>query len=490
MLSILDLIEMNLFEQVKILDSSLIKKLEKLAIDSIDYWDLRCGIGTGSVLDFTNQKSKEVASYDSIDLGIRTFKNGGWGFLVLKELNQDKIIKSFKKAIKLAKFTESLCKTKFQIQEQNPFQEDFEIKPKEDIKDVDIEVKIDLVKEHEKTATDYSDKIKNTRTIYMDSQVKKLFFNSWESQIQQDLSLLRLYSIVYSQDDQILQKSSNSIGGLGGFEIAKTSKAENISKKSAKEAVELLRAKSPSGGKFTVIMDPKLTGTFIHEAFGHAAEADHILNKESILEGKIGKKVALENVTITDNPQMGQGKKYGLPYELYGSYFVDDEGIPSRETKIIQNGILKNYLHNLETASRMDKSPNGHGRASSAASYPQVRMGITTLESGDWSLDEMISETKNGVLCKDFQYGYCDPSTGNFQFKCKLSYRIENGKKKEMMRDVALSGMTLEVLNRISALGNNVDYSDGHCGKGGQSVRVCDGGPYLRAENITVGGLN
>jgi TldD protein len=93
-------------------------------------------------------------------------------------------------------------------------------------------------------------------------------------------------------------------------------------------------------------------------------------------------------------------------------------------------------------------------------------------------------------LCEDFKYGYTDPSTGNFQFKCKLSYKIKNGEKTELMRDVSLSGMILESLNKISAIGNKISFSDGMCGKGGQSVRVCDGGPYVRIEDILVGGLN
>jgi TldD protein len=236
-------------------------------------------------------------------------------------------------------------------------------------------------------------------------------------------------------------------------------------------------------------MDPSLTGTFIHEAFGHACEADLVLNKESILEGKIGTQVARESVTVIDDPRIGIGKDFGLPYELYGTYFIDDEGIPSQKTTIIKKGIFKNYLHNLETASRMDQAPNGHGRASSSTSKPQVRMGVTKLEPGDWSLDEMIADTKIGILCEDFTYGYTDPTTGNFQFKAKLSYKIENGEKKELMRDVALSGMTLEVLNRINAIGKKLKFSDGNCGKGGQRVRVSDGGPYIRVKDIVVGGL-
>jgi TldD protein len=297
---------------------------------------------------------------------------------------------------------------------------------------------------------------------------------------------------VYANDNGITQNSVNSIGGIGGFEILETEKAQNLSLESSKQAVELLSAKSPIGGKFTVIMDSKLTGTFIHEAFGHACEADLVLNKESILEGKIGQKVAIDDINIYDDPTIGKGKQFNLDYELYGSYPFDEEGIKSQKTVLIEKGILKNFLHSIETSSRMKVAPNGHGRANSNTAKPQVRMGFTYLEPKDWTLEEMIADTKLGVLCKDFQYGYTDPTTGNFQFKCKYSYKIENGQQKEILRDVSLSGMTLEVLNKISAIGNidTFGYSDGVCGKGGQGIRVCDGGPYLRIEPLTLGGLN
>jgi len=482
---------MEIADELTIFDEALITKLNQLASNKIEYWDIKSGAGTGTNLDFTDQKSKEISSYEIRECGIRTFKNGGWGFTVIKDLSKNSIEKGFKNAIKLAHLTESLTKNKFTIKERDPLIKTFRINSQHNIDDITVEEKIDLVKYHEKISSTYSSAIKNTRTFYMDGHSNSVFINSFGSYIYQDLSVLRMFTLAYAEKDGILQRAVNSVGGIGGFEISKTEKASALSEKTAKEAIELLDAKSPVGGKFTVIMDPKLTGTFIHEAFGHAAEADTVLNKESILEGKIGEKVAIEDISIYDDPTMGQGKTLNLPYELFGSYFVDDEGIPSQKTIIIKDGILKNYLHNLETSSRMDIAPNGHGRASSYTARPQVRMGITILEPKDWDVEEMIKDTKEGILCQDFQYGYTDPTTGNFQFKCKLSYKIENGERKELMRDVALSGMTLEVLNKISAIGNkkSFSFSDGMCGKGGQGVRVCDGGPFIRADDITVGGL-
>ncbi|MBN1216507.1 MAG: TldD/PmbA family protein [Candidatus Lokiarchaeota archaeon] len=480
---------MKINEDLKIFDDKLINKFNNLSNHNIDYWDIRAGYSTGNSIEFTDNKSKEISSYEVIKCGIRTFTQGGWGFVVVEDLSRESLINNFKKAIKLAQLSGSLNKFKFNIKESDILIKNFEIKNKIPLENIDITEKINLVRDHEKIAKEFSPNIKNTLTLYFDGIGNDIFLNSFGSNIIQKLSLLRIFSSVYAKKNGIIQRGVNSVGGIGGFEIAKTKKAKEISLLSAKEAVDLLDAQSPIGGTFPIIMDPKLTGTFIHEAFGHACEADLVLNKESILEGKIGEKLAHENVTIMDDPRFGRGEALDLPYELYGSYFIDDEGIPAQKTIIIENGIFKNYLHNRETASRMNFKPNGHGRASSNINNPQVRMGITILEPNDWTLEEMIEDTKDGILCEDFQYGYTDPTTGNFQFKARLSYRIENGEKKELMRDVSLSGMTLDVLNNIDAIGNEIDFSDGMCGKGGQSVRVCDGGPHIRVKKITVGGL-
>ncbi len=483
---------MEISDELKRIDENLINQLNRIANDKAEYWDIRAEVNNGTSLDFTNQKSKEISSFEIINCGIRAFKNGGWGFSVLKDLKRESIKISLQKAIKLALLSESLTKIKFKIAQSDSLIQNYESDRKKNLEDIDIEYKINLVKNHEKIASAYSSYVKNTHTLYMDGHSQSLFLNSFGSNIIQDLSFLRLFCMVFTNKNGATQSSVNSVAGIGGYEIAETEKAMNLSKKTAKEAVELLNAKSPVGGKLTVIADSKLTGTIIHEAFGHSCEADLVLNNESILAGMIGKKVASEKVTVIDNPSMGQGKQFNLPYELFGCYFVDDEGIPSQKTIIIENGILKNYLHNLETSSRMNVPPNGHGRASVSSERPQVRMGFTYIEPKDWNLEEIIEDTKDGILCKDFQYGYTDPTTGNFQFKCRISYKIKNGERKEIMRDVSLSGMILEALNKISAIGNekSFNYSVGMCGKGGQHVRVCDAAPYLRIEDVTVGGLN
>ncbi|TFG21797.1 MAG: TldD/PmbA family protein [Promethearchaeota archaeon] len=472
--------------------SEFIHSLDQQYGNKTEYWDLRAGFREGTAIEFSDKKSKEISTYNLAGCSIRTFINGGWGFYVMNDFSRKSLRSGFQNAIKLAKFSSSLSKIKFKIKERVQFVDSFKINSKKKLKNIGLEEKLNLVKEHELIASSYSNKIKNTRTIYIDNHVNQIFLDSLGSKVDQELEIVRLFSSVYAQGEGIIQNGTNSIGGVGGFEIVDNDTAMALSKKSAKQAVELLDAKSPVGGKFKVILDPKLTGTFIHEALGHACEADLVLNSESILQEKLNTQIAGEEISVIDDPRFGQSKKFNLPYELFGSYYIDSEGTPAQKTMIIENGILKHFLHNLETASRMDVNPNGHGRANSTGSKPQVRMGFTYLEPRDWNLEEMIEDANNGILCEDFQYGYTDPTTGNFQFKCRLSYLIEKGEKKTLMRDVSFGGMTLEVLNKITAIGNEktFNYSDGICGKGGQGIRVCDGGPCIRIDNLTVGGIN
>jgi len=478
--------------ELLVFTDDLINQLHDNAKNEVEYWDIRAGVSKGNTIEFSDEKSKQITSYLLTGCSIRTFIDGGWGFRVLKSVSKENLLNEFAKTVKLAKLSSSLCKFKYHIKERNALAHDFKVNSKRKLADVDLSEKIELVKDHESIASNYSKLIKNTRTIYLDSHVDLIFLDAFGTKIKQELEILRLFSSVYAQDKGIIQNGTNSVGGVGGFEVMNTEKALSLSTKSSEQAIKLLNAKSPIGGSFRVILDSKLTGTFIHEALGHACEADLVLNKESILTGKIGKKIALEDVSIVDDPRFGQSEKFDLPYELFGCYFIDEEGTPAQKTVIIRNGILRSFLHSLETASRMNVDPNGHGRANSNSSKPQVRMGFTYLEPKDWNIDEMIEDTKKGILCEDFQYGYTDPTTGNFQFKCRISTRIENGERKENLRDVSFGGMTLDVLNKISAIGNEstFDYSDGICGKGGQGIRVCDGGPYIRIDDLTVGGLN
>ena len=138
------------------IDDNLIKELNQIALNKIEYWDIKAGLGVGTNLDFTDQKSKEISSFEVSECGIRTFINGGWGFTVLKDISKESIKNGFMKAIKLAKLSESLCKKKFKIEERDPLIKNFKISNKKKLESISIEEKIEKVKYHEKIASNYS----------------------------------------------------------------------------------------------------------------------------------------------------------------------------------------------------------------------------------------------------------------------------------------------------------------------------------------------
>ncbi|MBI5046901.1 TldD/PmbA family protein [Candidatus Micrarchaeota archaeon] len=257
--------------------------------------------------------------------------------------------------------------------------------------------------------------------------------------------------------------------GFGGIDL-------EIANAAAKKAVKMLSATTPPKGRFSVVLDPEMTGVFSHEAVGHASEADSIIDRESILADKKGKKVGNEMVTIIDDPSAND----------FGSYVYDDEGVRGRATTIVKNGIVSGFLTSKETAHALKLDLNGHARAEAYDKVPIVRMSNTYFQKGKYSVDDVF-DVKQGIYLKGMKGGSVDIFSGGFMFKAEEAYSINNGEKGKLMRDVTISGNILETLNQVEAVGNDFGTSPGICGKFGQGVPVSDGGPHIRIKNVTIG---
>jgi TldD protein len=268
---------------------------------------------------------------------------------------------------------------------------------------------------------------------------------------------------------------------VGGYELTSTEGAVQLGAEAAAQALRLLDSKPVPAGKFTCILDSKMTGMMAHEAFGHACEADAILAGASVLEGRLGKKVADEGITLVDDPTIKN---------KFGYFSLDWEGVKAKKHVLIERGILKEFLHNLESSGRMGVKPNGSSRSQGYNSPPIIRMSNTYIGPGDWGKDELIEELKHGLLIQGSQYGYVEPAKGQFMFKCDEAYEVKNGEVKQRYRDASLSGVILEVLNNVQGIGKDFHLGDpGYCGKNGQSARTTDGGPHICVADMVVGGL-
>ncbi len=448
---------------------------------NVNFVEARYTFHKSSTIRYVDGALKNISSGIDEGVSIRVFLDGAWGFSATSELTLDSIYKTVEQAFKLAKANSQWVKEKYEIKNLGSFHDKSIISTNKKFNDVPIEEKISLVKDIDNSMKKFDSRIKSTTTNYIEETDIIHIMNSFNTDVYKEEYSLLLSATAFSLENNIRGRGYEAIGGTGGYEIIEEKNGAEIGIKAAKKAIEQLNSKGIQPGKYTCVLDPIIVGVFAHEGIGHPAEADAIVERNSILEGLIGKTIASENVTIVDNP---------LIKKSYGYYEYDFEGTPAKPRKIIEKGVLKEYLHNLETASILDMEPNGAGRADSYLNEPIVRMSTIYFEKGDMSFDELIEDVKFGIYVKGFQYGYVEPSNGQYTFKSEIGYLIENGEIKYPIRDISLTGLILETLMKVDGVGNDLKIEGvGHCGKDGQFVRVGDGGPHLRVREIVVGGV-
>ena len=442
----------------------------------IQYFNARFSQGQSTSISILKKISKTCKTGIGNGFSISAFTDGGWGLAIGKEFSKTAIKTTFLQAAKLARFSSQYVKEKFTLKELPGGSVSESTEQKVSLMDIGADTKIQRLLEMEQV-TYVDPKIISTSLNYSDHTGEMVIFNNFGRFVRAQSAGLYIGLQAIAKDGTNQQGFHVTHGAPGGYETLQ--EADWMGPKAGNTAIELLDSSPAKPGKFDIIMDPALTGTFIHEAFGHAAEADAILANESILLGKVGKQVGSNHVTIIDDPTM--------PSE-FGTYVYDDEGTLGEKVTIVKDGVLQGYIHSLETASKMDVPLTGNSRAAGFSVRPQVRMSNTYLSPGDSNLDEMIEEMKDGLLCVGWKYGYCDPSDGAFQFQMAKAYEIKDGKKVGILRDAAISGLTLDVLNRVDLLGSTLEQDSGHCGKGGQSVPVGSGGPYTMIRDMVIGG--
>ncbi|MBQ5983746.1 MAG: TldD/PmbA family protein [Bacteroidales bacterium] len=239
-------------------------------------------------------------------------------------------------------------------------------------------------------------------------------------------------------------------------------------------------AQRPKGGKMDVVMGAGASGILLHEAMGHAFEADFNRKGQSIFTGKIGQKVCAENISIVDDATL-RGNR--------GSLNFDDEGVPGQRTCMVENGILTSYLHDRISARHFGVSPTGNGRRESFRYAPIPRMRATYMENGDAAPEDIVSEVKKGIFVDEFSNGQVKIGEGDFTFYVRSGYLIEDGRLTRPVKDINIIGNGPAALADIVAVGNDLIVDEGAwtCGKG-QSVPVSCGIPTVLVKNLTVGG--
>jgi TldD protein len=321
-------------------------------------------------------------------------------------------------------------------------------------------------------------RITTTSVRYADSSQKVIIATSEGTLIQQSWVDMEMRFAATARNSDTLQTGRETTGSRQGYEDLTV--LDKQVQSAAQRAITALTLPPVKGDIYTVVIDPILTGLFVHEAFGHLSEADMAYENPDLLEVMtLGRRFGPEELQIFDG---------AAPPDHRGSYFYDDEGTPSTTTQLIKDGVLVGRLHSRETAGKLQETPTGNARCLNYNFNPIVRMTNTWIAPGKTPAADLFTGIKTGVYARNWLGGMTNGEM--FTFSAGEAWMIRNGKQAEPVKDVTLAGNVFQTLGDIEAIGDDFDWDEsGGCGKGGQSgLAVACGGPSLRIRNVVVGG--
>ena len=434
-------------------------------------------------VNFVNGELQRMRVVENAGCGIRVLVNGCWGFSSTSEMTADSLKESFTEATSAAQVLANSKKNKVKgLADSKMATGRFTLNANGKLSDISIDEKVKIVREAELAARKHSKLIKTASCTYREILDHKLIVNSDGAQVEICDSKPEFSVVAVARKGVESATAHEGVGITGGWQdLFGTRSHLDFASKAADRAERLLEAKHAKGEKTTVILDPGMVGLLSHEAIGHTVEADFVLSG-SVVKNKIGERVASELVTLVDS---GSQEIAG---NAAGTIMVDDEGVIAGRTAIIENGILKSFLHNRESALIFGTASTGNARAFQYNDEPLIRMRNTFVEPRSDKLDEMIRETRHGYLVKGARNGQAD-ANGEFMFGAEEAYLIENGELGTLMKGDSISGNAFEVLRSVDMVGDSFQYDigTGYCGKY-QPAKVDGGGPHIRCTAV-IGGL-
>ena len=429
-------------------------------------------------ISMENRKIESPSVGKVIGAGVRVIKDGIVYYASTEDITENGLIEA-------ARFVASMVGTSKSDVEVNlkPLKPPFDWPERTLIvPDVIRNVAEEIVVKANDGAWSFSDRIVQVSVSLVQTQRHIWVANSMGNYSDEFRVLTRLVVSAVAKLGSYLEKGFAAPGKAIGIELFQTVvDPYDVGQKAAKIAVTKLGAIDAPSGNLPVILAPGFGGVIFHEATGHGLEADGIRKGTSVFKGKLGEKIGTDKVTLIDSGT--------IPGE-WGSGQFDDEGFENQHTVLIENGTLVAYMVDYREHMLTGLPHSSSGRRQSYLHAPLPRMRNTYLAPGNDKFEDMLADIKKGIYAVRFGGGQVDPSTGNFVFGVTEGYLIENGKIGKAVKNVTLAGNGLEILSHIVGVSGeeDMDFSPGMCGKGGQSVPAGIGQPYVYVDSILVGG--
>jgi TldD protein len=405
--------------------------------------------------------------------GVRVISGNKTGYAYTDEITPEKLLRAAEVASYVARNGNMITPVPIAIAERPSF-----VTVGQPLGDIADEKRIAVIQRADQAAKDYDPKIKMVMVDYNDEVRSRVIVNSEGLYLKDELPMLFFIVQAMSVDGNARHMARERLSLHSGFEMFDQVTPETVARNAAREAVAMLAAEDAPAGIMDVVMQNGWGGVLVHEAVGHPLEADNIAKGIGAFTGKMGQKVASECFTMVDDGTIPNAR---------GTINFDDEGTPAKRNILIENGVLKGFMTDILSARQLSMSRTGNGRRESFRYIPIPRMTNTFIENGKDKPEDILSSTKKGIYVQSLSGGSVNPITGVFNFTCREAYLIENGKKTRPIRGATLIGSCMEVISNVDAVGNDLDFGPGICGKG-QSAEVTAGQPTVRIRGINVGG--
>lgn len=428
---------------------------------------------------------------DSTGVSIRVYAGGGQGFASTSTLTRESVLDAVKRAIAAARTSATARRTPARLSEARLGRARYSVLEKKPLDSLSEDAKISMVKEElGSVEMRRGDMEIESHTIgYKEYVEEKIIINTDGALIYSRVPRVEVFYNLTGKHGALRANRWRELGGSGGLEVLDGGLAPSIQGDVDSLYVNLVKAKSMTGsGRMDVVLSPEIVGLSVHESAGHPSEADRVLGREAAQAGlsyrtemREGERIGSEHVTIIDDPT--------IPGSM-GFYLYDDEGVAARPRILIERGVLRELLHNRETAAAYGVESNAASRALDYRSEPIVRMANTYMAPGDYSLDELIEDVRDGVYIKKYMEWNIDDRRWIARYVGLEAYRIRQGRLEEPLKNVVLEISTRDYYGSIDAVGKDLTFEAGSCGKGEpmQPLPVWMGGPHVRLRSVEVKG--
>ncbi len=459
-------------------DSLCRKVLAKALYKGGDFADLYFEHTVGNWVALEDGKVNRAYSNIALGVGIRTVKGDQVGYGFTQELTEKSMLDAASTAATIADSNPNEPAGQFVGLKTGNY-----YPLKRLLTSVPIESKLPIVQSVNDRCFKLSPLVIKVNAGFHDQQKRILVVTSDGVMAKDLIPRNYLYALVVAEKDGKRERAWWNIGGRRDFSFYTTEIVKSLAQKAVSRATVLFEAVQPPAGEMPVVLGPGITGILLHEAIGHGMEADFNRKGISTYATMLGKKVAEPFVSIVDdatNPQ------------LLGSVNVDDEATAGQKTMLVENGILRSYMHDKISAIHYKVKPTGNGRRESYEHYVQPRMRNTYMLAGQASPEDVIKSVKKGIYIQNVSNGQVKIGEGDFAFYVSQGKMIEDGKLTSPIKDINITGNGPKMLQNVIMVANDLEMAQsgaGACGKNGQRVPVSFGLPTVLVKSMTVGGV-